>query len=153
MNYFFTKYEVNLLGQFIAQSVSFYKNDDVSSQSQKNIINNLIQTNNDINELKNSVKEEDHIVETYNKPYDNKLIYIILIMVFVLFAIIILPILLGLIHIDQINFKYICTSILLHIILIVGLELLFLLYITTFINPVKLYNIFQNNKNKYGTYI
>jgi len=157
MNYFFTKYEVQLLGEFIKQSISFYKgvnnyNND-KSQTLKIKLNQLISKNQNITKLEADVAANEEEVHSYNKPYDNKLMYIILIMIFGLVGILLLPILTGLIRFDQINLKYIGFSTLLHIILIVGFELLFLLYIITFINPVKLYSVFQNNYSKTGSYI
>ena len=155
MNNFFTKYEVKLLGEFIKQSVSFYKSDNNNNNSNtlKNKLNQLISKNTNIKQLKKDVATNEEEVNAYNKPYDNKLMYIILIMIFSLLGILLLPILTGLIRFEQISFKYIGFSILLHIILIIGFELLFLLYIITFINPVKLYSVFQNNYSKTGSYI
>jgi hypothetical protein len=78
---------------------------------------------------------------------------IILYMLLGLLILLLLPILLGIIRIEQISFKYIGFSIFLHFILIVGSELIFLLFITSYINPVKLYTIFQLNKQLTNTYI
>lgn len=151
MNNFFTKYEVKLLGEFIKQSVSFYKTNEKNADKLK--LNQLISKNTNIQQLEKDVATNEEEVHSYNKPYDNKLMYIIFIMIFSLLGILLLPILTGLIRFDQISFKYIGFSILLHIILIIGFELLFLLYIITFINPVKLYSVFQNNYSKTGSYI
>ena len=154
MNYFFTKYEVQLLGEFIKQSISFYKGDNNDkTQTLKIKLNQLISKNQNITKLEADVAANEEEVHSHNKPYDDKLMYIILIMIFGLVGILLLPILTGLIRFDQINFKYIGFSTVLHIILIVGFELLFLLYIITFINPVKLYSVFQNNYSKTGSYI
>ena len=85
-----------------------------------------------------------HFLEI-NSPF----IYIIEI----LFLLVIIPLLLGFVRLEQLNFKYIGLSLVLHIILIVGFELLFLLVILKYINPVKLYMTFQENKNNTGSYI
>jgi len=175
MTYFFTNYETTLLGNFISKSISFYKISIAPNTLEviSNIINNLgykkqlhstaLQDEKVISNLINnlgykqqleaSVLQDEKIVSEHNKPYDELLMKIILYMVLVLLFIIIVPLLLGIIRLEQISFKYIGTSILLHIILIVGFELLFLLFIITFINPVKLYLVFQNNKNKTDNYI
>ncbi len=159
MSYYFISYETNLLSNFITKSVSFYKFDDIllSDNTQiKPIINNLI-TNNigiDKKKLEEEVRNNESVVSEHNKEYDNKLIKIIIMMISALLLLLIIPLLLGFIRLEQIlPFKYICLSLLLHIILIVGFELLFFYYILIYINPVKLYLIFQANKIKTGRYI
>lgn len=155
MNYVFTKYEVELLGKFVKESVSFYKGNPSNKQSQDlhNQMKTLINSNSDVNNLEKNVSADDEYVHSYNKPYDNKLMYIILGMIFGLLGLLLIPVILGFIRLEQINFKYIGLSLVLHIILIVGFELLFLLYIITFINPVKLYSVFESNYQKHGYYL
>jgi hypothetical protein len=151
MTYYFTEYQTALLGTFIDKSVSYYK---ISSDSNILLeIKNLIKKLNYKQQLETNIAHHEKEVHDHNKPYDKLLIKILLYMVFGLLLLIILPLLLGVIRLEQVNFKYIGFSIILHIILIVGFELLFLLYITTFISPVKLYTVFQNNKNQTGNYI
>ena len=159
MSYYFTSYETQLLSNFITKSVSFYKYDDIllSDITQlKPVIKNLITENigNDKKKLEKEVIDNESVVSEHNKEYDNKLIKIIIMMISVLLLLLIIPLLLGIIRLEQIlPFKYICLSLLLHIILIVGFELLFFYYILIYINPVKLYLIFQANKIKTGRYI
>lgn len=150
MNYYFTNYEVELLGTFIKQSISFYKG---GGDLEKQELTNLIKNTDSIKELNTDVKNDEHEVHNYNKPYDDRLMIIILGMIAILLCILLFPLLLGFIRLDQLNFKYIGLSTILHIILIIGFELFFLLYIITFINPVKLYNVFETNKSNTGKYI
>ena len=151
MNYYFTSYETTLLGEFIAKSISFY-NEPLSPEV-LSFIASGINTTGFKQSLQASVEKDHADVEEYNKPYDNLLMKIIVGMVLGLLVLILLPILLGIIGMEQLNLKYISYSILLHIILIVGFELLFLLFITRYINPVKLYSVFETNKTKTGNYI
>ena len=151
ITYFFTKYEVNLLSNFINDSISYYN--ITQNETQQQLLKSLIQNSKEKKDLELKVDETNNIVKEYNKYYDNRLLIYIIIFIIILLVLLILPIILGVIRLDQINFKYIGTSLLLHIILIVGLELLFLLFITKYINPVKLYLLFQENKDKTGSYI
>ena len=150
MVYYFTDHEVVLLGNFIKQSIDFYVNDSVSDTLQ---INELINNSSKIKELKDNIAKNEKEVEQHNEPYDRKLLYIIAGMILCLLLLLIIPVLLGIIKFEHINFKYISLSILLHVILIVGFEILFLIVIISYINPVKLYVAFKNNKAKTGSYI
>ena len=150
MIYFFTQYEVSLLGNFIKESISFYTNTKIIDKLE---IDKLINDSSKVKLLKAEVNNTEKEVSEHNKPYDTKLIYIILGMILSLLFLLIIPVILGIIRLDQINFKYIGFSIILHIILIVGFELLFLILILSYINPVKIYNILKNNKAKTGSYI
>ena len=151
MSYYFTSYETHLLSNFITKGVSFYKNNNTQGNL---IINSVIKNTANLIELEKEVSIEDSIVNKHNKEYDNKLIKIIIMMISVLLLLLIIPLLLGIIRLDQIPpIKYIGLSLILHIILIVGFELIFFYYILIYINPVKLYLIFQANKDKTGRYI
>jgi len=151
MKYFFTEYEVKLLSNFINDSISYYN--ITQNDSQKKLLKLLIESSTETQQLASSVSENNDIVNKYNIYYDNRLLFYIMILIIILIVLLILPLILGLIRVEQISFTYIGISLLLHIILIVGLELLFLLFITKYINPVKLYLLFQENKDKTGSYI
>lgn len=152
MTYYFTEYETDLVGKFISKSISFYKI-SLNSENISSLINQLINKLKYKKELENNISLDHLEISIHNKPYDDLLMKIILYMVFGLLILLILPILLGIIRIEQISFKYIGFSIFLHLIIIVGSELIFLLFITSYINPVKLYTIFQLNKQLTNTYI
>ena len=155
MSYYFTSYETHLLSNFITKGVSFYKiNDKSESNPLKPLISSLINNTANITELEKEVRDEDSRVNEHNKEYDNNLIKIIIMMISVLLLLLIIPLLLGIIRLDQIPpIKYIGLSLILHIILIVGFELIFFYGILIYINPVKLYLIFQAHKDKTGRYI
>jgi hypothetical protein len=150
MIYYFTDHEVALLGNFIKTSTSYYVNDIISDNLK---INKIINSSSKIKELKRNIEINEKEVDEHNAPYDRKLLYIIFGMIICLLLLLIIPVLLGIIKLEQINFKYIGISLLLHIIIIVGFEILFLVVIISYINPVKLYNVFLNNKAQTGNYI
>ena len=151
MTYIFTNYEVDLLSNFIKDSISYYN--ITQNDVQKQLLKSLIENSKEKKELELTVSADGDKVIKYNVYYDNRLLVYVMVFIVILLLILILPVILGIISLDQISFKYICTSLLLHIVLIVGLEMLFLLFITKYINPVKLYLLFQENKDKTGTYI
>ena len=151
MTYYFTSYEIHLMAGFINKSISFYS--ITQSAEQKKQLQDLIQNSNEKKKIESEVKQNEDAVQKHNKVYDNKLLMIVIIMISILFLLVIVPLLLGFVRLDQLNFKYIGLSLVLHIILIVGFELLFLLVILKYINPVKLYMTFQENKNNTGSYI
>jgi hypothetical protein len=154
MIYFFTDYNTFLIGKFINKSISFYNSHD-SFFAIKNVIKSHTEerVSSYKEQLKANVEKDEKEVNEYNIPYDNKLMIIILYMIFGMLFILELPVLLGIIGFDQINFKYLGISLLSHIILIVGFELLLLLLIISYLSPVKLYTVFQNNKTQTGQYI
>jgi len=159
MSYYFTEHQTELLGKFINKSVSFYKisiTPQISSLLSSSLSSLLTNSFNNLEykkQLQKSVSEDDKKVSKHNKPYDELLMKIIFGMIIVLLFIIIIPLLLGIIRLEQISFKHIGFSTILHIILIVGFELLFLLFIITYFNSVKLYSVFQHNKNQTGNFI
>ena len=151
MTYYFTEHQTELLGNFISKSVSFYKI-SITPEISTLLINYFINSGYK-QQLQANILEDDTNVNNYNKPYDELLMKIIFGMIIVLLIIIIIPLLLGIIRLEQISFKQIGFSTILHIILIVGFELLFLLFIITYFNSVKLYSGFQHNKNQTGNFI
>ena len=153
MTYYFTEYETDLVGKFINKSISFYKMLFPNSENISSLINQLINKLKYKKQLENNISLDNLKISIHNKPYDDLLMKFILYMILGLLILLLLPILLGIIRIEQISFKYIGFSIFLHFILIVGSELIFLLFITSYINPVKLYTIFQLNKQLTNTYI
>jgi hypothetical protein len=134
------------------ESITFYKIGKTYMDNTPQI-KQLINNNPDIKDLQKNVSINETAVNSHNAIYDNKLIYIIVFMIICLLCVIILPLLLGIIRLEQINFSYILVSTILHVVLIVGFELLFLLFIITYINPVKLYLIFQHNRDTTGNYL
>jgi len=151
MIYYFTEHEVSLLGNFLKTNVSYYLMNDTTI-NEKLQIGEIIKNSSKVKSIADNISKNEEEVNKHNAPYDRKLIYITAVMILTLLALLIIPVMLGIIKINQINFKYISVSILLHVILIVGFEILFLIVIVSYINPVKLYIAFQNNKAKTGSY-
>lgn len=147
INYFFIDYETQLLNGFIGDSVGFYKsiitNTTDSSYSDK-ILNDIILKNEKIEDLKAESHANESQVKAFNKQYDMKLWKIAGIMILIVFAVILFFMVIGVIQLRDINFKYLAVSFVLHAILIIGFELAFVFYVLPLASPVKIYKSIES---------
>lgn len=146
MNYIFTDYQTSLLGKFIQNSLEFYK--PIMPSQLKNLLTSQL----NINKIEQDSKANHDKVNEFNKPYDNKLILISLSMLGGLIVLAIIPVILGIVPLSHINLKFIGISLLLHLILIIGFEVVFIIGVLPFINTVKIYKLLDKYKQPDGTY-
>ena len=101
--------------------------------------------------IKNIEKEsiiKENEVNAYNKQYDNLLFKIIGVMILVIASLVLIPILLGIISISDINFTYISLSFILHMGFIILFEGLFVYLVLTKSSPIKLFNVITHQDVK-----
>ena len=127
MIYFFMDMETSYLVAFIKKSISYYK---IISVPQNYKLPHVVSTNTQqINEQNNSTNKTCLIIFV---------VFIIIILI-----LIIIPLLLGIIRVNQLDIKYISLSLLIHFIILIGVELIFLYFILPYFNPLKLYKVFE----------
>lgn len=153
INYFLINYYTSLFGKFIKKSISYYKPIFLSYIKNSNILYTYLIDKIDLQQLQQQSDKEENDVNNYNTVYDNRLLIIIFTMIGILLTILIIPILLGIIPINQLNLKFNCLSLFLHIILIIGLELIFFIVVLSYFNPIKIYKTLEMNKDSQGNYI
>jgi len=136
MNYYFIEHETNLIIDYFIKSINFYSNIlNISS-----LITSLLPKP-DIKKItEESIKTEIE-VSLNNDKVDNIFLYVVLTMNIILLLCIIIPLIIGFINIKEINLLYILINFIIHIIFIVGFELLLFYIIIPYLNPVKLHTI------------
>lgn len=145
MNYFFVKYETELLSNFINNSVSIYKSYIAKDSSN---LSSFLYNNSELEQIRKDSILEEHLVEEYNKPLDNKLIKIIGVMILILIVICLAPFVFSnKLSGNDINLKYLAISFVLHLIFIIIFELLFVFYVLPYISPIKLHATIESNPN------
>ena len=143
IKYYFNDLEESLMNGYIKSSMSFYK-PLINILNQYNIVNKLINEQIDINNLNKNLITEDEKIKNHNAKYDNLLLKIIAYIFIGFLIILFLPILIGLIPLKKINWKYIGLSFLLHIVLIIIFEIALLYYIIPINNPIELHKLINN---------
>ena len=127
MIYFFMDMETSYLVAFIKKSISYYK---IISVPQNYKLPHVVSTNTQqINKKNNST----------NKTW----LIIFIVFIIIILILIIIPLLLGIIRVNQLDIKYISLSLLIHFIILIGVELIFLYCILPYFNPLKLYKVFE----------
>ena len=141
MNYFFVKYEIELLSKFINDSVSIYKSYITKDTGN---LSAFLYSNTELGQIRQDSINEEHLVEEYNKPLDNKLIKIIGIMILILLAICLIPFVFSnKLSRNDINIKYLVISFIAHLLFIIIFELLFVFYVLPYISPIKLHETIE----------
>ena len=119
--------ETSYLVAFIKKSISYYK---IISVPQNYKLPHVVSTNTQqINKKNNST----------NKTW----LIIFIVFIIIILILIIIPLLLGTIRVNQLDIKYISLSLLIHFIILIGVELIFLYCILPYFNPLKLYKVFE----------
>ena len=142
MNYFFIKFQTNIFTTFIKNSIDLYKTYLFENVNLNKIKTFLNKTDYIKNIEKDSIIKE-HEVDTYNKQYDNLLFKIIGVMILSIASLVLIPVLLNIISISDINFKYISLSFILHMGFIILFEGLFVYLVLTKSSPIKIFNVIK----------
>ena len=143
IKYYFHSLEERLLSGYISSSMSFYK-PLLNVLNQNGLFSKLISEKIDIDKLNKEITIEDEIVMKHNAEYDDLLLKIIAYIFAGFLIILFLPILLGFISFNVINWNYLGLNFLLHIVLIVIFEVALLYYIIPINNPIELHKLFDN---------
>ena len=134
MIYFFMDMETSYLVAFIKKSISYYKIISVPQNYKLPKYTSTDTTN----------------LDEYNNSYDKKFLIIVAVFISIILSLIIIPLLLGIIRIKQLDITYISLSLLIHFIILIGVELIFLYCILPYFNPLKLYKLFDEQlEHKY----
>jgi hypothetical protein len=142
MNYFFIKFQTNIFTIFIKDSINIYKKYLFENVNLDKITKFLNETDYIKTIEKDSIIKE-HEVDTYNKQYDNLLFKIIGVMILFIASLVLIPIVLGIISINDINFTYISLSFILHMGFIILFEGLFVYLVLANSSPIKIFNVIK----------
>jgi len=142
MNYFFIKFQTNIFTTFIKDSINIYKKYLFENVNLDKITKFLNETDYIKTIEKDSIIKE-YEVDTYNKQYDNLLFKIIGIMILFIASLVLIPIILGIISISDINFTYISLSFILHMGFIILFEGLFVYLVLANSSPIKIFNVIK----------
>lgn len=143
IKYYFHSLEESMLSGYVKSSMSFYK-PLINFLNQFGIFSSFIDKHLNMNDFNKNLELEEENVKKHNAEYDNLLIKLIAYILGGFLVVLFIPILLGLISFQEINWIYIGISFLLHIILITIFEYALLYIIIPINNPIELHGLFDN---------
>jgi hypothetical protein len=141
IKFYFHDLENTLLNGYISKSLAFYK-PIIDKLDTFNIFRNNINQIIDLDKLNKELKETDVEINNYNSEYDNLLLKFVALVLLIFAAILFLPVILGLISYEHINWTYVLTNLVLHLILIIIFEIILLYIIIPINNPIHIGPIF-----------
>lgn len=147
IKYYFNDYEDNLMKGYIKNSTTFYK-PLVNTLNYGNIIKNNIEQAVDVKKLNAEADAREMEVRQHNAQYDDLLMKIIIWILICFIAVLVLPLLLGIISLDYVNWKYIGTSFAIHLILVAIFESILLYIIIPINNPIEIFSLFDGVLSK-----
>jgi hypothetical protein len=143
---FFVMYEDFLIKKYIYNALSYYLDVFINLKGfnlMTKFINKNLLNKEKLPELEaESAKTQDE-VNSYNAKYDNLLLFIIGGLIIAFLFLLLLPVLLGFISSEHLNFKYIGLNFIIHLIFIVIFEIIILFGLLPLYNPINLYNYFD----------
>lgn len=142
IKFYFHDLENTLMNGYIKKSLAFYK-PVIDKLDSFNIFRNNINKIIDINKLNKELNETEDEVNKYNAEYDNLLLKFIAGILLVFVAILFLPVIVGFIPYEHINWTYVLTNIALHLILIIIFEIALLYIIIPINNPIHIGPVFD----------
>ena len=142
IKYYFNDYEDNLMKGYIKNSTTFYK-PLVNTLNYGNIIKNNSEQAVDVKKLNDEANAREIEVRQNNIQYDDLLMKIIIWILIIFIAVLVLPLLLGIIAFDYVNWKYIGTSFTIHLIFVAIFEYILLYIIIPINNPIEIFRLFD----------
>jgi len=134
-NYLYEDYITYRVKNDLKKALSFYQLDTQKLESMKTLISYQ----------KKYFDSEQIQVDENNKILRNNFIYLIIGISSFLLSLIIIPLILGIIPISYVNFKFIGISYLIHIIFVISFESLILFGIFGFSKTINIFRFFTNN--------
>jgi hypothetical protein len=145
IKFFFHDLEETLMRGYINNSVSFYK-PLINKMDSFNIFRDNINKLVDINKLNKELEARETETQEFNAEYDNMLLKYVGIIILIFLGILFIPVILGFISYEHINWTYILCNFALHIILIIIFEIILLYYIIPINNPINISQVFYQIK-------
>ena len=126
-----------LIKRYINESLSNYKN-LLDLLNQFNLVSDLLNSFGAVENVNKISEQEQNKVESHNSYYNNLILGIIGGVIGGFLLLLIIPVVLGLIPLHMLNWKYIIISFIVNIALIFGFQCIFLFVILFLNNPINL---------------
>ena len=139
---FFNQYIRALIQKYISDTLSNYVN-IFSILNEFNLLSNVLNLFGVIQNIQTTAAKEESIVQSNNAYYDNLLLGIMGVLIGGFLLLLLLPVVLGFIPLNMLNWKYILISLVVNIGFIISFECVFLLVIIFLNNPLNLTPFFN----------
>jgi len=134
LKYILTQYEIATTVEFATKQLKFYNLDLIRSttyfEEQKQAA---------IEDLQKSKNARQQEVDEFNAPYEKKQLLLLAAMISVLAILLAIPIMLGWIKVSDINWKYMLSVMVINLVIILGLEATFVVYVIGQYSAIRFY--------------